>query len=142
MTTRTKMNNNFNARITRRDGQTTPRLIFLNNCLKRVKARMVFGLQETADLLHSSEEFILFFGANSSGTRENNTARIILEDLVALEFNVIQQPPGDGGGALVVNFLGEALTFMISSLEILSVTADQMTSYVEYEVRVTLVGPQ
>lgn len=136
------MNSNFSARLTRRDGQTTPRLIHLNACLKRVKARMNFGLQETSDLLNSSEEFVLFFGVHDAGVGDYNIARAILEDLVDLEHTVAKNLTGASARALVVNFLGETLMFTIADISICSITADQLTSYVEYEVRLTLVGPE
>lgn len=135
------MNNNFNVRLLIGAEGLHSEPEFLNSCLKRVSARMVRTNRTTsAKTIHvdtAMEGFRLFFGSYSLGSSKLvNPARLIMEELLRYESQV--RNGNAVHAALLVSFLGEHETFKITEFSIVSINADQTSSYVEYEVRVIL----
>lgn len=137
------MNPNFNVRITRGDEeQPSAGMHFMNNCIKRVSARMMWKApRPTAKTMAkdtSMEGIRLFFGTEVLGSGDTNTARILMENVLSLE-RLVDAPDLSRLGRLHVSFLGEEETFTISEFTLISINADQGSSYVEFEVKVVIV---
>jgi hypothetical protein len=137
------MNNNFNVQLQVQPEQAAeaPYLVWLNSCIQRVEARMAYKfIKPGAQTLNKDtfmEGFRLFIGADVVGTGETNTARLLLDAVLAYEKLVDNRH--HLCGILKVNFLGESAEFSIGEFSIMSIAAEQDSSYVEYEVKITLV---
>lgn len=138
------MNPNFNVKLGLRHPEgPSPGLHFLNNCVKRVSARMMHKFRKpSAKSLNkdtSLEGMRIFFGTDVLGSGDTNTMRIMLGELLAFERNVevLHYPTN---GTITVSFLGEEETFNVTEFTIVSINADQKSSYVEFEVKVCLGG--
>jgi hypothetical protein len=139
------VNPNFNVKLGIPAGDASgPGLHFLNNCIKRVSARMMWkGNKPSAKTMYSDtaqQGFRVFFGTDVLGSGDTNTMRILMENLLAFERRVDPLAKSQEGrhSTLTVNFLGEEATFPICEFGIISINADQKSAYVEFEVRVVI----
>jgi hypothetical protein len=139
------MNPNFNVKLDLQGDDSPAGMHFVNNCIKRVSARMQWkGRKPSAKTLNkdtSQEGFRLFFGVDVLGSGDTNTMKILLENLLTLERNVDAKLLKDAALPVLmeVSFLGEFASFRVTEFTIMSINADQKSSYVEFEVKVVVV---
>lgn len=138
------MNPNFNVKLGLWNiGSSGPGLHFMNNCIKRVSARMMHKFRKpsapTMNKDTSLEGMRIFFGTEVLGSGDTNTMQILLENLLTFERNV-EMRDYPSNGRITVSFLGQEETFNVLEFTIVSINADQKSSYVEFEVKVVLGG--
>jgi hypothetical protein len=148
MQTRTKRswtvtNPNFNVKLVlNNDGLlATQALEFLNACLCKVSARMMWkGRRPGAKTMNkdtSQEGFRLFF--SSLGKGDTDSTRSLLSTLLTLEKLVDTRRALNWPLRLEVNFLGETQEFVVSDFVIMAIDAEQEASSIQFEVRLILV---